>query len=150
MIKLVRLIKVLLSGGWKRRFAVGLFALAFTSCASPDSYMGISLLPGVVDPELQDLAARAQADDKQAQLELGIALEEGRKIQRDLTGARHLYRLAATDETVIAYSPPTGNSSYGTVHRLVQAHTGLDAAKRRLHDIDKTIELIASTGKTPR
>jgi hypothetical protein len=34
--------------------------VALTACAAPSTYAGIPLTPGVADPELQDLARRAQ------------------------------------------------------------------------------------------
>jgi hypothetical protein len=61
------------------------FATIFTvatACAS-SNYMGISLAPGAAPTDVQHLAARAQAGDKQAQLELGERFEEGRGVPTD-------------------------------------------------------------------
>jgi len=76
--------------------ACALLPLAMSGCAS-SSYMGISLAPGTADPTLQQLARKARIGDKQAQLELGIAFEDGTGIGRDLSKARKLYRIAAND-----------------------------------------------------
>ncbi len=85
---------------------------------------------------LQSLARRAQAGDKQAQLELGIRFEEGRGVERDLKKAKKLYGKAASDSggTIWVYSPPVGN---GTSGRVIPVNTGakqsgLAEAKRRL------------------
>ena len=76
-------------------FVAGL-ALSLAACAAPLSYMGIPLTPGTADPELQALANRARGGNKQAQLDLGIAFEEGGVVERDLAMARRLYQLAAS------------------------------------------------------
>jgi hypothetical protein len=44
---------------------------------------------------LTAIARAAAADNKQAQLELGVRFEEGLGVPRDLTKARKLYRMAA-------------------------------------------------------
>src|ERR1044072_5799874 len=62
-----------------------------TACTT-HSYMGISLVPGQASPELQDLAARAQGGDKQAQLDLGIRFEAGKEVAVDRGRAVRLYR----------------------------------------------------------
>jgi hypothetical protein len=72
-------------------FAAALaLAIVLTGCASP-SYAGIPLTAGAADAELQSLAGRARAGDKDAQLELGIRYEEGRGVERDSESARRLY-----------------------------------------------------------
>lgn len=61
------------------------------------TYADIPLAAGAGGLELQDLATRARANDKQAQLELGKRFEEGRGVPRDLRRARALYGAAAKD-----------------------------------------------------
>lgn len=98
--------------------------------------MGIPLVAGRANPELQQLANRAQAGNKHAQLELGIRFEEGRGVPVDIKRAMGLYRMAASDigGAVWVYFPPVGN---GTKGRGVPVETGrrqagLREAKRRL------------------
>lgn len=66
-------------------------------CAAPRSYMGISLEPGAAPAELQALAYRAQSGEKQAQLDLGIAFEEGTLVPVNIRSARKLYSRAASN-----------------------------------------------------
>lgn len=82
-------------------------AMPLTAACAADSYAGISLAPGTTDAELQALAQRAQAGDKEAQLALGIRYEEGRGVPADRRMAIALYRLAARDSggTVWTHSP---------------------------------------------
>jgi hypothetical protein len=70
--------------------------LALSACAAASSYAGIPLAPGAADEDLQQLARRARAGDKQAQLELGVRYEEGRGVPPDLKRARALYQSAAS------------------------------------------------------
>ncbi|WP_143084890.1 SEL1-like repeat protein [Novosphingobium sp. CF614] len=102
----------------------------------PLSYMGIPLFAGQVAPELQQLAARARAGDKQAQLDLGIAFEEGHGVEQDLGKARDLYRLAASDSggPVWVYVPSVGNGTKGRVMQVDRGPkmSGLAEAKARL------------------
>lgn len=65
-------------------------------CTAPPSYMGLNLNASDLPAEPRDLALRAQAGDKEAQLYLGIAFEEGRGVARDLGRARRLYALATS------------------------------------------------------
>lgn len=65
-----------------------------SGCAAT-GYAGIPLAAGAADPELQSLARRAQAGDKQAQLDLGIRYEEGRGVPVSPARAERLYRRAA-------------------------------------------------------
>jgi TPR repeat protein len=87
---------------------------ALAGCTS-NSYMGISLAPGAADASLQSLAARAQAGDKQAQLELRIAFEEGHGVGRDLSTARELYgqSSAGSGGAIWLYVPPSGRGESG-------------------------------------
>jgi len=118
-------------------------ALTLTACAAPTSYMGIEFAAAsasVDQAEIGSLARRAQAGDKQAQLELGIRFEEGRGVERDLNKARKLYAQAASDTggTIWVYSPPVGN---GTKGRVIPVNAGpkqfgLVEAKRRLGGVE--------------
>ena len=107
--------------------AICLGTSALGSCASPSHYMGIDLVSASTaaseQTELQQLARRAQAGDKQAQLELGARFEEGRGVPVDLDKARKLYAAAASDSggTIWVYSPPVGN---GTKGRVIPVNTG--------------------------
>jgi hypothetical protein len=96
--------------------------------------MGISLRPGSVDSsELQALAQRAHAGDKQAQLDLGIAYEEARGVGVDRRKARSLYRLASADTggTTWVYVPSTGEAGRVTPVNLGVRQSGLREAKER-------------------
>jgi hypothetical protein len=57
--------------------------------------MGISMANGVGDFDVQQLAKRARAGDKRAQLELAEAFELGRGVERDAKRAEQLRKLAA-------------------------------------------------------
>lgn len=98
--------------------------------------MGISLKPGMAGPALQQLAMRAQSGDKQAQLELGIAYEEGRGVPVDLARARALYQSAASDSggTMWVYVPPVVKGQSGRVMPVEREPRmlGLEMARRRL------------------
>jgi hypothetical protein len=88
--------------------ALSIAAGVLSACAST-SYAGIPLTAGAADAELQDLARRAQAEDKHAQLELGIRYEEGRGVAPDFRRASKLYRSAATTTALsTSYSLPQG------------------------------------------
>lgn len=129
--------------GVERRSLRGLVAalvllcapLVLSACAS-SSYMGIPFASGAADAELQTLARRAQAGDKQAQLELGIRYEEGRGVPVDLARAERLYRMAASDSggTTYVYSPPLRTGDPARVIRVDQrpSATGLAEARNRL------------------
>jgi len=110
-------------------------ALLTSSCAS-SQYMGLSLIPGEAPTDLQNLAARAHAGDKQAQLDLGIRFEEGRGVPRDRRKAIRLYEQAAADSggTTWVYSPPVGKEASGRAVPISgqPKSAGLVEAKRRL------------------
>jgi len=105
------------------------------ACASSD-YMGLSMAPGAALPEVQALARRAQAGDKQAQLDLGIRFEEGNGVQQDKKRARKLYRAAASDSggTAWVYMPSPGNGAPGRVIPVDKGprQPGLDEAKAKM------------------
>jgi TPR repeat protein len=120
-----------------------LASLALAACAAPSSYMGISFAPGAAASNLQDLARRAQAGDKQAQLDLGIAYEEGRGDGVDLKRAEALYWMAAADtgRVVLVHSLPYGNGAHGRV-LLIQPHrrqAAIPEARKRLETIRSNI-----------
>ncbi|MDQ8757647.1 hypothetical protein RCO27_15565 [Sphingosinicella sp. LHD-64] len=122
------------------------FAALTLLCAAPllgacaaNSYAGIPFAAGAAAPELQGLAMRAQAGDKQAQLELGIRYEEGRGVPVDLRRAERLYRMAASDSggTMYVYSPPVGQNGRGQVVPINSGprQIGLAEARRRLENL---------------
>lgn len=110
--------------------------LLLTSACANNSYMGIPLAAGLAVPELQNLASRAQAGDKQAQFELGIRYEEGSGLPIDRGRARKLYQLAADDSggTLWVYSPPAGSGASGRVIPVDSGpkRPGLPEARLRL------------------
>jgi hypothetical protein len=112
--------------------------------------MGISFLPGAAASDLQDLARRAQAGDKQAQLDLGIAYEEGNGLPKDSKRARSLYRSAATTSggTIYVYQPPVKKGGRGGVVpvNVGPVVRGLEAAKLRL-DPGKAPAMLNGGGK---
>lgn len=55
-----------------------LLLASISACAASSEYMAIGFAPSAASPNIQALAQRAQAGDEAAQLELGIAYEEGR------------------------------------------------------------------------
>lgn len=132
-------------GCLSRRFRGAVAALILLSAppllagCSTSSYADIPLAPGAADSELRTLAIRAQAGDKQAQLDLGIRYEEGRGVRTDLRRARRLYAQAARDSggPIFVYTPPVGRAPGGLM-RLEQGPrvSGLEAAKRRLSKLD--------------
>ena len=93
-------------------------------CAASSAYMGLDLAAPNVSAELRELARWAQAGDKQAQLELGIAFEEGRGVARDLKRARRLYAQAASNSggPMWVYVPPVVPGQAG---RVMQVETGI-------------------------
>ncbi|MBC2653681.1 sel1 repeat family protein [Novosphingobium flavum] len=103
--------------------ALGASALV-GGCAAPTSYMGLNLTAPDLSADVRELARRAQAGDKQAQLDLGIAFEEGRGVVRDTGRARRLYALAASDSggPSWVYVPPVVSGQAG---RVVQVGSGL-------------------------
>ena len=118
-----------------KRLPFLLFLFAVSACSST-RYMGISLQPGAADSTLQHLAARAQAGDKQAQLDLGIRFEEGSGVVQSREHAMHLYRQAASDSggTMWIYSPPVGDGLPGRVIPIDRrvSQRGLSEARCRL------------------
>jgi hypothetical protein len=121
-----------------RALAAMLASLALTACTAPTSYMGISFAPGAAASDLQDLARRAQAGDKQAQLDLGITYEEGRGVAVDLEWAARLYRVAATDSGGLTWATiPGGKRGRAAVYSFQSGPriTGLKDAKRRLDSL---------------
>jgi len=125
-----------LEQGGLTRSAVMLGIAAFfgAGCAS-SSYMGISLKSDEAAPDIRELARRAQAGDKQAQLDLGIRFEEGVGVPHDKVRATRLYQMAATDSggAIWVYSPPIRNGAKGSLIRIERKpEMGLEEAKARL------------------
>lgn len=115
-------------------------ALALSACAASTHYMGIDIASESVLWDIRSLAQRAQAGDKHAQLELGIAFELGRGVPRDLKAARSLYKQAANDSggVIWVYSPPVGSGTRGQVIPIDTGvrRAGLEEAKRRLEEME--------------
>jgi len=85
------------------------------------------------------LARLASADDKQAQLQLGIRFEEGRGVERNLKKAKKLYGKAASDSggQIWVYSPPVGNSPGRVIPLDIgPKQFGLAEAERRLEGLN--------------
>jgi TPR repeat protein len=112
---------------------------AASACAS-SSFIGMSLIPGRAAPELRELARRAMAGDKQAQLDLGIRFEEGDGVPVNRKRARRLYRMAASDGGGPAwvYVPSVIEGRPGRVMQLGEGsrQAGLAQAKLRLEALD--------------
>ena len=121
-----------------RTVMVAALMLLLSACVS-SSYMGIPLAVGKADPAIQELAVRAQGGDKQAQLDLGIRFEEGNGVPANLSRAKSLYRLAASDSGRAAwvYVPSPGNGAKAQVMSIDRGprKLGLDEAKRRLETL---------------
>ena len=128
----------MMGGGsvWRAIGPVAALALLASACAAPSQHYGIALAPGAALPEFQDLARRAAAGDKYAQLDLGVRYEEGNGVPRDLKRAKQLYRLAATPSggTMYIYTPPVRQGGKGMVMpvNVGPRVEGLDEAKMRL------------------
>jgi hypothetical protein len=125
---------------WEKRGAYAALLLAMASlstlagCAA-ERYMGVPLAAGAAEPELQALARRAHAGDKNAQLELGIRYEEGRGVPSNPERAERLYRMAASQSggATYVYSPPVGTRPGQVVEASREtARAGLVEAERRL------------------
>lgn len=117
--------------------AIALTAAGLTGgCAASSTYMGLDLTTPNVPVELRELARWAQAGDKQAQLELGIAFEEGRGVGRNLGKARRLYAQAASNSggPMWVYVPPVVPGQAGRVMQVggQSPVQGLRAARLRL------------------
>lgn len=104
------------------------------------SYMGIPFDASRASAGIADLARRSLAGDKQAQLNLGIAFEEGRGVEPDLDKAQKLYQLAASDSggPVMVYVPGVGGGS-GLLSRVNVGGDlrGLTEARVRLDQMSK-------------
>lgn len=120
-------------------FVAPVIALAVSACATSTQYMGIDLASESVLRDIRSLVQRARAGDKHAQLELGIAFEQGRGVPRDLGAACSLYKQAASDSggPIWAYVPGLGGGS-GQVMQVGDApfQLGLTAATERLKELD--------------
>lgn len=110
--------------------------LLTNGCGRPTSYLGISLRTGAADPQLQWLAYRAMRGNPRAELELGIAFEEGRGVPRDFAKAARLYSSAGHVPSSAAYTyVPIVVSKRGQVQPSAQDQNGrgLSEAIERLH-----------------
>lgn len=117
-----------------------LAVLTLGGCASRTSYAGISLVSGGAPLEIQELAGRAQAGDKHAQLDLGIRYEEGRGVPRNLERAESLYRAAGSDiRGKYQFYLPSASGGAGVVipARTGVKERGLGEAKNRLQRLKK-------------
>jgi TPR repeat protein len=115
-------------------------AMQLISCAASSSYMGIDLRQGAAPAELQALAERAQAGDKCAQLDLGIAFEEGVLAPINIRSAKKLYSQAASETggATWVYQPAVGNSAGRLVpFNLGGNFTGQAEAQHRLMVLSK-------------
>lgn len=113
-----------------------LFVIATAGCAAPSSYAGIGLQPGAAPAEVQDLARRARAGDKLAQLHLAIRFEDGQGVERDPSRAIALYKRAAADTggTQMMYVPSGRGGSVSAVPvSKGPASPGLPEARARLN-----------------
>lgn len=112
--------------------------LLATGACTTHRYMGISITPGEASSDVQALAQRARAGEKQAQLDLGIRFEEGDGVPQDAGRASKLYRQAASDSggTIWVYTPSPGNGAKGRVIPVDRGprQAGLDDAKKRLQE----------------
>lgn len=118
----------------------GAMAVLLSACVG-NSYMGIPLVSGQANPELQQLAARARAGDKQAQFELGIRFEQGNGVPQDKARAIKLYEQAASDSggTMWVYSPSPGGGAPARVMPVDKGarEPGLEEAKKKLSAMDQ-------------
>ncbi len=121
------------TNGTSRALSVILAVALMTSGCASHSYMGVSLKSGGADPTVQALAARAQAGDRQAQLDLGIRFLNGQGMTADERRACDLFRLSASDTKgqLWVYTPSPGGGAPARV-LSVQNRTpsaGLPAAR---------------------
>lgn len=125
-----------------RHLAAGLVLAAAGltgGCAASATYMGVNLAAPGLPADLRDLGNRAQAGDKRAQLELGIAFEEGYGVAPDLDRAAALYRVAASNDPgrMWIYVPSPGGGAPAQVMPIDRpARPGLAEARMRLAALD--------------
>jgi hypothetical protein len=125
------------------RYAASMALIAATvclsACATPRSYMGLDIGPGAEDSSLTSLARRAQTGDQQAQLELGIAYEEGRGVRRNLLRAMQLYEEAsrASGGSRIIHRPRANGSVDSQPVYSGPRTLGLEEARVRLAAIQR-------------
>ncbi|MGB7370330.1 hypothetical protein [Erythrobacter sp.] len=133
------------------RFIWALTSLSLAACAPASQLYGIQLPANyplfdcsdaydkrqcVSKLSNADLAMLALAQDKHAQLELGIRFEEGRHLPKDLKRARNLYQLAAQDSysevTVYEAASEVGEPAIIKFEKSVITQRGLIVARDRL------------------
>ena len=90
---------------------------------------------------MQNLLVRASADDKEAQLELGMRYILGKGVPKDCVIGRKLLRQAAasTGGTIWVYSPPVTKGGAGRVIPINRGpiQPGLQTASMALAEIEK-------------
>ena len=123
--------------GLRRIGLVALWGVLLAGCAAGQTFMGIDLRPGSAAPDtLQGLARNAHLGDKQAQLQLGLAFEQGVGVPRDISKAKALYRAAARPSggPMWVYLPPPGPGLSGRVVQVGNqpVRPGLAEARARL------------------
>lgn len=108
-------------------------ALLLACSSSGQTYAGIDMRQGAAPQDVQDLAARAKAGDKEAQFDLGERYETGNGVLKDMRLAKTLFLAAAQDVgDLLAYSPPVGRSPARIITLKSQRAPGLDKAKQKL------------------
>jgi hypothetical protein len=119
--------------------SLALVPFALGACAAAQTYAGVPLTPGAADRELQELARRAKAGDKHAQLELGIRYEEGRGVPINLRRAAQLYLRAGTSSGGTRYIPaaPGRRGRAGFAVRSGAPVAGLPEALARLRRMQR-------------
>jgi hypothetical protein len=136
---------------WRSLLALFLLPALLSACAAPTSYISIGFAPGAAAPELQTLAQRARAGDKQAQLDLGIAYEEGRGVAVDLKRAGQLYSQAAatTGGTIYVYQTSAKKGGRGSVMPVNTGAMirGLELARVRLAGLRAASRLSSKQGE---
>lgn len=124
--------------------AASMMILESCSAGAPE-YFGISLQNISHQNSLARLAHRASQGDKRAQLDLGIAFEEGRGLCRDFEKARELYKAAATPskpKRIWYYQPSAKLGGTGAVAPANATPTalGLPEASIRLKLLERRSE----------
>lgn len=117
------------------RCAVAALAFAISSGCTASRYAGIDMRPHGAPVDVQALARAARSGDKQAQLDLGILLEEGRGLPVDRRRALALYEAAAKKSGgfIMLYVPNAGGQGHGAVqpYDLGPPQPGLAEAEER-------------------
>lgn len=130
---------------WCIQRVLPVLAILLLPACVDKSYLGVSNAKAELPPNMQRLVERARRGDKHAQLELGIRLEEGRGVRRNLSEARHFYALAASDDggPTWVYVPSPGGRSPARVlpGDSGRRQLGLPEAKLRLEMLKEIKEV---------